>query len=114
MHRERWTTESADATSSARYGSAINSTFELGPECVDRYGWSEGAPVACYGRVQRLFFVCSEDSSRAALLAGVHLYGRLEADPLTGLPMVGLRTSQLAHTHISSVLRWTLRKSPPE
>lgn len=114
MHRERWTTQSADDTLSARYGPAINSAFELGKECVDRYGWSEGDPVACYGRVQRFFFVCTGDSSRAVLLAGVHVFGRLEADPLTGLPVVdAAHVTTCSHTHLDErVFRWILRSSP--
>ena len=87
LNRLVWTTESRDLASTAQYGNAENSAFELGVDEVTRYGWP-GVPGPCYGRVQHFFFVRATDGGRAVLMASVNLFASLGPDPLTGLPLV--------------------------
>ena len=87
LNRLVWATESRDVVSSARYGKAENSAFELGVDEVSRYSWP-GVSGPCYGRVQHFFFVRAKDGGRAVLMASVNLFAPIGTDPLTGLPMV--------------------------
>ena len=87
LNRLLWTTQSRDAKSSAQYGNAVNSAFELGVDEVSRYGWP-GLSGPCYGRVQHFFFVRATDGARAVFMAAVDLFASLGTDALTGLPLV--------------------------
>ena len=87
LNRLLWTTQSRDTKSSAQYGNAVNSAFELGVDEVSRYGWP-GLSGPCYGRVQHFFFVRATDGARAVFMAAVDLFASLGTDELTGLPLV--------------------------
>ena len=87
LNRLMWTTQSRDAKSSARYGNAVNSAFELGADEVGRYGWPD-LSGPCYGRIQHFFFVRAPDGTRAVFMAAVNLFASLGTDALTGLPLV--------------------------
>ena len=97
LNRLVWTTESRDVVSSARYGKAENSAFELGVDEVSRYSWP-GLSGPCYGRVQHFFFVRARDGGRAVLMATVNIFAPLGPDALTGLPLVD--SSAFSSRHI--------------
>ena len=90
LNRLVWSTQAGDAVKSARWGAAQNSTFELGAVEVLCYGWP-GITSACYGRVQRFFFITRrtpEGGQAAVLLAVVNLFTDVTVDELTALPAV--------------------------
>jgi len=82
-----WLTAAGDERKSARYVPARNSTFELGAAEVGAYGWPD-ITCACYGRVQRFFFIRQPVRELAKLLAVVSLFSSVSVDDLTGLPIV--------------------------
>ena len=90
LNRLVWSTQAGDAVKSERWGAAQNSTFELGADEVRCYGWPRIAS-ACYGRVQRFFFITRqtpEGGTAAVLLAVVNLFTDVTVDELTALPAV--------------------------
>jgi len=90
LNRLVWSTQGGDALKTARYGSAQNSTFELGAEEVKCYNWPD-ITSPCYGRVQEFFFIVRPSPAggeSAVLLATVWLFTSVTVDPLTGLPLV--------------------------
>ncbi len=90
LNRLVWSTQAGDAVKSERWGEAQNSTFELGADEVRCYSWPRIAS-ACYGRVQRFFFITRQtpDGGKAAvLLAVVNLFTDVTVDELTALPAV--------------------------
>ena len=90
LNRLVWSTQAGDAAKSARWVAAQNSTFELGAVEVRCYGWP-GITSACYGRVQRFFFITRqtpEGGQAAVLLAVVNLFTDVTVDELTALPAV--------------------------
>ena len=90
LNRLVWSTQAGDAVKSERWGAAQNSTFELGADEVRCYGWPRIAS-ACYGRVQRFFFITRqtpEGGKAAVLLAVVNLFTDVTVDELTALPAV--------------------------
>ena len=89
LNRLVWSTQAGDAVKSERWGAAQNSTFELGADEVRCYGWPR-ITSACYGRVQRFFFITRQtpEGKAAVLLAVVNLFTDVTVDELTALPAV--------------------------
>ena len=99
-----WLTAAGDELKSARYMPARNSTFELGAAEVGAYGWPD-ITCACYGRVQRFFFIRQPALELAKLLAVVSLFSSVSIDDLTGLPIVDT-TMASDRVILASHLNW--------